>query len=160
MPYRQAVGLALLTLAAVHPYADAQDTARVAAVRTIRLGQYVRADVARLGRVEGQFVTATATTVTLTSHGVTAEVPLLELERLWVRQRATGRGALIGAGLGVLVGIVGGLIISSVACEPVDGGDCTAAEVAALTGLLGGAGGGFIGAGVGFVIPVWRLRFP
>ncbi len=111
-------------------------------------------------RVEGQFVTATATTVTLTSHGVAAEVPLLDLERLWVRQRATGRGALIGAGFGVLVGVVGGLIISSVACEPVDGGDCTAAEVAALTGLLGGAGGAFIGAGIGFVIPVWRLRFP
>jgi hypothetical protein len=160
MPYRWAAGLAFLTLAAVPAVADAQDTARVAAVRTLTLGQYVRADVARLGRMEGQFVTATETTVTLTSRGVTAEVPLLDLERIWVRQRATGRGALIGAGLGVLVGVVGGLIISSIACEPVDGGDCTAAEVAAVTGLLGGAGGGLLGAGVGFVIPVWRLRFP
>ena len=45
-------------------------------------------------------------------------------------------------------------------CEPIDGGDCTAAEVAAVTGLIGGAGGAAVGLGVGFAIPVWRLRFP
>ena len=147
-------------MAAPHAFAGAQDTARVTAVRTISLGQYVRADIVRLGRVEGRFVTATERTVTLTRQGVRTEVPLLDLERLWVRQRATGRGALVGAGIGVLVGIVGGLAISSVACEPVDGGDCSAAEVAVVTGLLSGAGGGVIGAGVGSLIPVWRLRFP
>jgi hypothetical protein len=160
MGYRLAIRLALLTLAAVHQSADAQNTARVAAVRTLTLGQYVRVDLSRDGRVEGQFVAVTDTTATLTRGGVTTEVPLRDLERLWVRQRATGRGALIGAGLGLLVGVVGGLLISSVACEPVDGGNCTATEVAAVTGLVGGAGGVFIGAGVGFVIPVWRLRFP
>ena len=160
MPYRRAVGLALLTLAVVPPYADAQDTARAAAVRAITPGQYVRADIARLGRVEGQFVTANETIVTLTSHGASTQVPLLDLERLWVRRRATGRGALIGAAVGVVTGVVAGLAISSIACEPVDGGDCTAAEVAAVTGLLGGAGGGLIGAGVGSLIPIWRLRFP
>jgi hypothetical protein len=110
--------------------------------------------------VEGQFVAANETIVTLSSHGATAQVPLLDLERLWVRQRATGRGALIGAGVGAVAGVIAGLLISSVACEPVDGGDCTAAEVAAVTGLVGGAGGGLIGAGVGSLIPVWRVRFP
>ncbi len=160
MPYRRAVIPALLTWAAVHLRADAQDTARAAAVRTITLGQFVRADIARLGRVEGRFVAANETTVTLTSQGATAQVPLLDLERLWVRKRATGRGALIGAALGVLAGVVGGLAIGSIACEPVDGGNCGAAEVATLTGLVGGAGGALIGAGVGSVIPVWRLRFP
>ena len=52
------------------------------------------------------------------------------------------KGAFIGAGAGILVGIVGGL------------------RWRRSTGLLGGAGGAVVGAAVGFAIPTWRLRFP
>lgn len=153
-------GLAVLLLAAAGSRAEGQDTARVTAVRALTPGQRIRVDLRRAGRDQGRFVAANDTAVTLTRDGVSAALPLADLERLWVRGRATARGALIGGGAGALVGIVYGLLISQVACEPVDGGDCTAAEVALLTGALGGAGGAVIGAGVGYAIPIWRLRFP
>jgi len=126
----------------------------------MKVGQHVRVDVSQIGRVEGRFLVANGTTLTLARDDVPIQIRLPDIERLWVRGRATRKGAFIGAGVGVLVGIVGGLLISSVACEPIDGGDCTAAEVAAVTGLLGGAGGAVVGAAVGFAIPTWRLRFP
>jgi hypothetical protein len=140
--------------------AQPRDSARRAAAHALQPGQRVRLDVARTGRVEGRFAVASDTSLILGLEDGTTEVRVLDIERLWVRRRATAKGALIGAGAGALAGVVFGILISTVACEPVDGGNCTAAEVAALTGLVGGAGGAAVGAGVGFAIPVWRLRFP
>jgi hypothetical protein len=137
-----------------------QGTGLAAAMRSLSAGDSVRLEAAGLGRVEGRFIASNGTAVTLASHAGSLKIPLGDLERLWVRGRATQRGALIGSIAGVVVGIAGGLAISGVACNPVDGGDCTALEVAAVTGLLGGAGGAVVGAGVGFAVPVWRLRFP
>jgi len=129
-------------------------------VLALELGQQVRLELTGNLRVEGRFALGSDTSVTLVRHDVPTQVRLPDVERLWVRGRATGRGALIGAGVGALAGILYGLLISEVACEPIDGGDCTAAEVAAVAGLLGGAGGALVGAGVGYAIPIWRLRFP
>lgn len=149
-----------LTLVPSPVGAQARDRARRAAAHALEPGQRVRLDVAHTGRVEGRFAFASDTSLTVALEEGTTVVRVPDIERLWVRGRATAKGALIGAGAGVLAGVVFGILISTVACEPVDGGNCTAAEVAALTGLLGGAGGAAVGAGVGFVIPVWRLRFP
>jgi len=126
----------------------------------LKPGQLLRVEGARLGRLEGRFVAVDASTLTLTRDSTPTEIRLPDVERLWVRGRATGRGALIGAGIGIVAGAAYGLLIGSIACEPVDGGDCTSAEVAAVMGLLGGAGGAAVGAGVGYAIPIWRLRFP
>jgi len=154
------LAIALLVVLAPHAHAQARDTDRFAAVRSLEVGQHVRLDITRSGRLEGQFAVSSDSSLTLVRHNAPTEVRLPDVERLWVRGRATGRGALIGAGVGAVAGVVYGLLISQVACEPVDGGDCTAAELAAIAGLLGGAGGAVVGAGVGFAVPVWRLRFP
>ena len=138
----------------------AQDSARAAVMRSIAPGDSVRLDAMRLGRVEGRFVASNAAILTLASHTIALEIPLDDVERLWVRGRATRKGALIGSIAGVVLGIVWGVAISEIACGPVDGGGCTAAEVAAVTGLLGAAGGAVIGFGIGFAVPTWRLRFP
>ena len=154
------VGLVLILVAGSPIVAWAQNADLAAAVRTIDFGEGVRIDAASFGLVEGRFVSANGTALILNSGNEPIQVRLPDIDRLWVRGRATQRGAIFGAGAGVLVGVVGGLLIGSIACEPVDGGDCAKLEVAAVTGLLGGVGGAAIGVGIGFAVPTWRLRFP
>ena len=137
-----------------------QSIEQAAATDAITPGDSVRLELSTLVRVEGRFIVADATTLALASGGDAVQVAIPDIERLWVRGRHTRKGAWIGASAGALLGVVGGLLISRVACEPVDGGDCTAAEVAAVMGLVGGAGGAALGAGLGSVIPTWRLSFP
>jgi hypothetical protein len=152
--------LAALVLVGASASAQAPDSARAAVVHTLSFGTRVRLDLLHAGMVEGRFTRGTDTILTLVRHDESTSIRLRDIERLWVRGRATGTGALVGAGVGIVAGVVYGLLIGQVACEPVDGGDCTTAEVAALTGLIGGAGGALAGAGIGLAIPVWRLRFP
>jgi hypothetical protein len=160
MIFGRTFGLALLLLAGSAIPAHAQSEALVAEVGTIGFGQGVRVDATPFGLLEGRFVSANDTTLFLRSGNEPIEVRLPDIDRLWVRGRSTRRGAILGAGAGVLLGVIGGLVIGSIACEPVDGGDCTKAEVAAVMGLFGGAGGTVVGVGIGFTIPTWRLRFP
>jgi len=156
----RAACVVFLLLAALPMGARGQPVSLDAVVHALGAGDAIRLDVSRSGRVEGRFIVATATTLTLTSHDSRVLVPLPDIERLWVQARATRKGAVIGAGVGALIGIVGGLLIGGVACEPVDGGDCTPAQVAATVGILGGGGGAALGAGVGFAFLRWRPRFP
>lgn len=154
------IGISTVLACAGPAATQAQDSAQVAVVRSLLPGQTVRVDLAERGRLEGRFHSTTTQAVTLTVDTATTRFPVMDLERLWVRQSAAGRGALIGAGVGLLAGIVTGLIIGPIACEPVDGGDCTTGEVTLVTGLVGGAGGALLGAGTGLLIPIWKLRFP
>jgi len=140
--------------------AQTPDTARLAAVRALNVGQMVRLESSHAGLVEGRLDIATDLDITITRDTGEIRVAVPDVDRLWVRGHSTGRGALIGAGVGLAAGLVFGLLISSVACEPVDGGDCTTAEVMAVTGLVGVAGGAALGAGIGYAIPTWKLRFP
>lgn len=149
----------ILVVAAITP-AAAQDAARSLMAQTLRVGQQVRVQVASSNLLEGRLLEATNTALVLARPEGAVPIRIPEIKRLWVRGHATGKGALIGAGIGVVVGVIGGVLISTVACEPIDGGNCTAAELATITGLGAGAGGALIGAGVGALIPVWRLRFP
>lgn len=160
MRHHRAPFVAYLVLAMAPFGVRGQDNTRAVAMRSLSPGDSVRLDGLRLGRVEGRFVNSNAAILTLASGASPLEIPFDAVEHLWVRGRATRKGALIGSLSGLVVGVVGGVLIASVACEPVDGGDCTAAEVAAVTGLLGAAAGTAIGFGVGFAIPEWRLRFP
>jgi hypothetical protein len=98
-----AVALALLVLAPAPAGAQAQDTGRVAAVLALRLGQQVRLDLTGNRRVEGRFALGSDTSLTLVRHDVPTQVRLPDVERLWVRGRATGKGALIGAGVGHVI---------------------------------------------------------
>jgi hypothetical protein len=152
--------IAVLATAPARGSTQVPDSGRMAAVQTLKVGQHVRLAVSQVGRVEGSFMVANDNSITLAGRDSSSQYLLPGVEQLWVRGRATGKGALIGAGVGVLIGVVSGLIFSSVACEPIDGGNCTPAELAAVAGLLGGTGGALVGAGIGFAIPTWRLRFP
>ena len=158
--------IALLVLATAAVRVQAQETSRVNAGQALEVGQHVQVDVTRIGRVEGRFRTANGTALTLDRDDVPLEVRLPDIERLWSRGRATRRGALIGAGVGIISGILIGHGAVGWACqreEEEDPDPCTAADREALRGIVGivfGAGGAVVGLGIGFAIPTWHLRFP
>ena len=88
------------------------------------------------------------------------EIALAEILRVDRRRRSAARGALIGGGIGGLA--LGGFLywILGAVCESTDG--CRDQQVnAGLIGVvLGGAGGGLLGAGVGSLIPRWERVVP
>lgn len=149
--------IALLVLVPQHAAAQARDSSWVAAATALKVGQRVRLRVRRVGRVEGRYLFSSDTSLTLVQHDEPRHVRLPDVERLWVRGRSTGTGALVGGLIGLTAGAAYGFLIGEIACAETD---CTRAEVAAVVSLLAGAGGATVGAGVGFAIPKWRLRFP
>ena len=150
----------LLILAASPMGVLAQNTDRETAVEALKVGELVRLDVARIGRMEGPFLATNDRTFILAGNGEPTQVQLGDIERLWVRGRSTGRGAWIGAAVGVVAGVIFGVTLGKAFCSDDDGTFCTPAGVGAVTGLVFGAGGTVVGAGIGFAIPTWRLRFP
>lgn len=80
-----------------------------------------------------------------------------EIDTLWVRRRATGRGALIG---GIVVGGASfGLLV--LVCRAIgEGEECNAwGTVIGLT-AVGAGGGALLGAGIGSLIPRWQRVDP
>ena len=153
------IHLAFLILALSSVGAQAQDAGLTSTMQAMTVGQRVRVDVSQVGRLEGRFLVANGATLTLDRDDVPVQLRLPDIERLWVRGRSTRRGALVGALVGVAFGIWIGTEAADV-CD-IDGEPCfTTAEAAAVGGLLSGAGGAVVGAGIGFAIPTWRLRFP
>ena len=150
----------LLILAASPMGVLAQNTDRETAVEALKVGELVRLDVARIGRMEGPFLATNDRTFILAGNGESTQVQLGDIERLWVRGRSTGRGAWIGAAIGLAAGIIIGLDYAGGLCHDDGVTVCTPAEVGAVTGLVFGAGGTVVGAGIGFAIPTWHLRFP
>ena len=148
-------------LLALPSYASAQapaDADRLAAVRGIDTGDYVRLQLESGPRVEGQLAVNDATSVTVFRDEVpVVEVLIPDIDGLWVRGRWTGIGALIGGGIGLVAGAVYGLLIGDFICSEYD---CSPAEVALTYGAIGGAGGVLLGGAIGFVIPKWSQRFP
>jgi hypothetical protein len=153
---------ALLLAAGIGPVSVSAQTDTpdpVVIVNGIPAGRSLRIDVARVGRIEGRFVSRTASGLTLHDGVEATHIIFDDIERLWVRGRSTGRGAVIGGAVGLVLGLATGLALSEVVCGA-DGGSCTGLGFSALGGLAGGVSGGLVGAGVGAWVPRWRLRFP
>jgi hypothetical protein len=130
---------------------------QAAAVRTLEVGQRIRLDVTQLGRLEGFVVQTSESELTVAQGADPTRIGVTQIERLWVRGRATKTGALTGGIVGLVAGLAFGFLVGEVACAETD---CSNAEVAAVAGLLGAAGGTALGASIGLTIPKWHLRFP
>lgn len=137
----------------------AVEHAREAAIRTLEAGQRLRVHAPPDRRLEGVFAVVDRGHLFLTGDSALAKVAVGDIDRLWVRGRATGTGALVGGVAGTAIGVAYGFLIGEVVCDNID---CRAdtAEVVLLLGLGGGAAGGLAGALTGLAIPKWHQRFP
>jgi len=78
------------------------------------------------------------------------------VDSLWVRGHAIGTGAIIGAAVMTPVSFAFWWWF----CDAVsEGTGCDAWGTVTGLALIGGAGGALIGAGIGAVVPKWRLRY-
>lgn len=85
-------------------------------------------------------------------------VPVAGIDSLWVRGRATGFGARVGAFVGGVGLAAGAVVLSSVLDEY---GNCTDCVLAGFGGAaVGAAGGALVGALIGSLCPKWHRRFP
>jgi hypothetical protein len=106
----------------------------------------------------GRLLALTSGVATLETTSGNRTASLASVDSIWVRGRATKSGAVIGGVAGaVLFGAFVGYAVSGL-CEV----DCDNSfiEGALVGGALGVGGGALLGAGIGALIPKWRLRFP
>lgn len=151
-----------LTLSTALSLASQQEparTTRAEAVDRIAAGRRIRIAPSDGPVVEGMLVAREGLHLVLRYDARLDRVPLARIDQLWERGRATGIGALIGGITGGAVGTALGLLIGEVICDNEDC-DANTLEAVALLGGGGAAGGALLGAGIGSLIPKWRLRFP
>jgi hypothetical protein len=152
-----------LALAGAPPIA-AQGVARTApadsrlerAVAVLTPGAFVRV-ASGSQRSEGRFRAAVRDSLLLTWLEVTWGVPLDRVDTLWVRQRAAGPGAAVGAVVGAVALTTLGFLF------PCDAADACSDEypvVIVLGGLLGAGGGALMGASLGSLGRRWSRRYP
>ena len=134
---------------------------RESSVRALEAGQRVRVRAADALSIEGVFLGLEGQDMLLstTRAGPGRRVPVDRLEALWVRKRATRKGAFIGAITGGAVGVGFGLFIGEVLCNDAD---CEAGTLgaAALVGAFGAGAGAAGGALIGYLVQGWSAVWP
>jgi hypothetical protein len=85
----------------------------------------------------------------------TADLPASRVDSVWVRGRAVVTGAIVGAAIAGPATFAFFLAL----CNAFGDGECSEIGLVAAYGLAAGAGGALIGAGIGWMIPKWRLRY-
>ena len=97
--------------------------------------------------------------LTVREEGTDRAMPLASVREVWVEERATGRGAMIGGGIGAGALMLHGYVVVRGMCE---GGPCTddLVIVLPLGALVGGTAGGLIGGGIGYLTKAWERRYP
>ena len=153
---------ATLLLAALTRLAPAQTTVDprlTTAVTALRPASSIR--IASSGTyVDGRFLSASSESLTLNTASGEQSVRLVAIDTLWRQQRATGRGAAIGAVVGGLsVAVLGGVLAGGL-CESADGCHGATAPYMGAGLVLGGTVGAVLGASIGSLAHRWGRRFP
>jgi high-affinity Fe2+/Pb2+ permease len=81
------------------------------------------------------------------------------VQRIEVRRSAAGKGALIGAGIGLVAGLAAGVGIASSVCDGGLGPCNNAGGGISFLALAGTAGGALLGAGIGAANKEWRTVY-
>jgi hypothetical protein len=146
----------LLALAARSAHAQVSDHRGVdsAGIALLRPSILVRVQLPDLGRAQGRVGVRSATEFTLLTDRTSRIIPISAVDTLWVRGRHTRTGAVIGAILGIGAGVFLAELGKGL-CEV----DCDKIHTIPIA-LIGGAGGGLLGAAVGSVFHRWRRVFP
>jgi hypothetical protein len=126
---------------------------------TIRAGTRLR--IATAGEmVQGRLESVTPTLLTITADSGSRAIPLANITTVWERKRHGARGALIGGVIGAAA-FTGFLhVIVSALCDSTDGCPRDHRRAWGYGIVLGGVGGGLIGAGVGSLFTRWEQRAP
>jgi hypothetical protein len=138
--------------------AVAQDASakRDSAVAKLKTGQQIRISGEAMSRLSGKAGVAANDTLDFAQDDAVRRIPILAIDTLWTRGRATTTGMLLGGVVGALLGAYGGAVVS-VACEY----DCgSEGGTVVAVSALGAAAGVAVGALVGAAIPKWKRRFP
>jgi hypothetical protein len=147
------IGLGVLCVATLGGGLRAQMAAEFGGLKP---GQVVRVHIEGRSRFETRLGGGAGDTPSTLFAG--AEIPFTtsEVDSLWVRGHATWTGAIVGAAvLTPLSFLWWGLV-----CEALSEGlGCEEWGTVTVLSLAGGAAGALIGAGVGALIPKWRLRY-
>jgi len=137
--------------------AASQDSVWGAALARLRAGTSIRLHGPERGRIEGRFVGASGTTLTLDAGGTATELSTFALDSLWVR----GTAARTGVSIGVIGGVIAGITLGAIANEICQGDSSSGcSEAIPILGLAGGAAGALVGALVGSAFPKWHRRIP
>jgi len=136
---------------------------RQTAVARVVPGAFVRARLTDGSRAGGPLVGATPVAFTLGPSVAYSDnqsvVRLVNVDSLWVRAYSSRRGAMIGGGVGGLLGLGLGMGVHGSICPTSSGTrPCAQGTVssAAVGVLLGGVTGSIIGSGIGH----WRRLLP
>ena len=134
---------------------------RESSVDALEAGQRVRVRAADALSIEGVFLGLEGQDMLLSTTVAeqALRVPVDRLEALWVRKRATRKGAKIGAITGGVLGVGFGIIIGEVICN---NEDCEADTLgaAALVGAYGAGAGAAGGALIGYLVRSWSPVWP
>ena len=127
-----------------------------AAIRTLQPGERVRIRVRGGERIESRIVSVQTEPLGLQLTGAGASLDAAAIDSLWVRRNA----ARAGTNVGVVVGGVLSFAFWAAVCTGVsEGQGCDAWGTVAILGFAGAAGGALIGAGIGALVPSWKLRY-
>jgi len=122
----------------------------------LKPGQVVRVRIVDHARFETRLGGMPADPGTDLFSGAAIPFEAARVDSLWVRGRATWTGAIVGAAIATPLSFG----FWAFACTlGADGSGCDQWGTVTLLSLAGGAAGAMIGAGVGAMVPKWRLRF-
>ncbi len=124
-----------------------------AAVRTLKPGQTVRIRAHGGDRIESRILSVRADSAALSLEGASTPLDGAAIDSLWVRGRATGTGAIIGAAVLGIASIPVGQALCGGLSESAS--SCGGSDVTVPSFLVGAAGGALIGAAIGAGIPKW-----
>ena len=150
-------GLAFLAAMPLHAQ-HAIDSARYAAIERIPRGMFVRVAI-RDSVYTGRLVGHTRTDLVMRRNNETFALPQANFRSLaYSKGRATKKGAIAGAIVVAIPGVVLGMFANSFFCESECGEKAFAGAM--LGGLAGAGTGAVIGAGIGSMFVGWKQAWP
>ncbi len=122
----------------------------------LRAGQTVRVRLADGRRFEARLAGVDSSPLVPRFQQLQQVVPITAIDSLWLRRRATGRGAIVG---GIVVGGASFAFLTIV-CQAISEGQCDAWGAVIGLSVAGAGAGALVGAGIGSLIPRWQRLDP
>lgn len=134
---------------------------RLAKIGRLQPGRGIRIWLPEGNLIDGRFLGSRRDSLLIATDRRTVSVPLPLVDALWIRQRATAKGAKIGVLSGTLAGGVIGGFLALVLQSQCDTGDCGGDVIRIIGGmtLIGAAGGAALGVAIGSQTWVWDRRY-